>query len=227
MSGLLLLIGVLAGCSSVVTGTASPGAPPAPASPDSTALEAAMLQAGDLPAGWTAVGPPARDTGMMVTFRTCLGARVDPAERLAVAASPTYIDATGDWAASVVSSFRSRQRIADDTALFRDPRAYECFTKALVGGLDRTSHPGVEWGNPTIALRPGSGGGPATVVASITARVPMRASTGERRIGVLQYYFLAGTSTEAVVTFGSVGAPLDQVLRSRIVAAVAERVAPL
>ena len=186
-----------------------------------------MLQPGDLPADWRAVGPPARDTGMMTTFRTCLGTQVDPGARLAVTASPTYVDAAGDWLASVVSSFRSPQRIADDTALLSDARAPDCFTRALVGGLHRSPSPGVEWGRPDVVLTPGSAGGPANLVATVTATVPMTTPTGERQTAFLQYYFLAGRSTEAVVSFGSIEAPLADVLRSRAVEAVAERVAAL
>src|SRR4051812_9113575 len=81
VSGALLLSGALAGCPSVVPGTASPAAHSASASSGATALEAAMLQPGDLPADWRAVGQPARDTGMMTTFRTCLGTQVDPGAR--------------------------------------------------------------------------------------------------------------------------------------------------
>jgi hypothetical protein len=159
-----------------------------------------MLQPRDLPADWRAVGPPARDTGMMTTFKTCLGTRVDPGERLAVAGSPTYVDAAGDWLASVVSSFRSPQRIADDTALLSDARAPDCFTRALVGGLHRSPSPGVEWGRPDVVLTPGSAGGPANLVAR---------------------------STEAVVSLGSIDARLPRDLTSRVVQTVAERVAAL
>ena len=96
-----------------------------------------------------------------------------------------------------------------------------------MGGLEGARPPGVQWGTPDVALPPGSAAGPTNLVATLTARFPMTTAAGERRAAFLQYFFLVGGSTEAVVSFGSIDAPLADVLTSRAVKAVAERVAAL
>ena len=64
-------------------------------------------------------------------------------------------------------------------------------------------------------------------MGTATARIPLQLETGQRTTLVLQYVFLAGRSTEAVVGFGSYGEMLPSELRDDAVAVVADRLGTL
>jgi hypothetical protein len=240
-AGILALTAALAGCTSSAAGAAGPtrtgaaagsGAPSSSAapsslsSPDSIRLQAALLQLGDLPEGWSAGGSPERDSGTVEAFRACLGAPMDHADRLSEALSPEFTDGATRNLYSWVGSFRSQERVDADTALFRGARAADCFTEALTDGLRETTRTaGTRFGTPQVEVVVGSGEGPSNVVATASATVPAT-STGGRDVTLYwEYVFLAGRSTEAVVGTGTVDAPLATDVRNRAIEAVTQRVA--
>jgi hypothetical protein len=182
----------------------------------------------DLPAGWTPGPAPDGGSGFMEVFAACVGAPHDLDDVIAEEWSPIYTDASGNSLFSWAGRFRSQERVDDDTALFGDPKASECFARALPAGLDEESTPAdVIWGTPDAVVEPGRGTGPAGVVGTATARIPLQMATGEGTTLVLQYVFLAGRSTEAIVSFGGYEEMLPSGLREDAVAAIAERLASL
>jgi hypothetical protein len=240
-AGILALTAALAGCTSGVGGAAGPAktgaaagsgtssntaAPSSSPSPDSTRLQAALLELGDLPKEWSAGGSPERDSGTIEAFHACLGAPMDQADRLMEAFSPVFTDGATRYLYSWVGSFRSQQRVDADTALFGDARAADCFAEALTDGLRETTRTaGTSFGRPQVEVIVGSGGGPSNVVATASATVPATSTSGRDMTLYWQYVFLAGRSTEAVVGTGTVDAPLTTDVRNRAIEAVAQRVA--
>ena len=214
--GLLVLTAVLTGCTSVVTGTASPA----------SALQTALLRLHDLPAGWTEGQEPPRDSGMMTTYRACLGLPTRTDERLEVAVSPYFVDDGGNTLSSAASRYPP-ERIAEDTAGFGDVRAPDCFGRALTEDMKAHLPLGAAMGTPDVSVVPGNGDGPSNVVAIVTAGLSTTSSTGVTSTLCLQYWFLTGRSAEAVVGFSSRDALLPHGLTIRAVTAVAERIAAL
>jgi len=220
-----MLSALLAACTSTVTGAASPATGPA-ATASPSQLDGALLTLDDLPAGWTAQPDRARASGLSDAFAACLGSPREPEDRLEVAIS-YFSDASGNTVFSSISRYRSQERLEADVALFADVRAPACFSEALIGVLDVTPLPrGVSAGTPDVTVSPGGGGDPGDVVAVVTADIPMTTATDELT-DVMQYVFVAGRSTQAVVGFSSLDAELPPELRHRAVDAVAERIADL
>jgi hypothetical protein len=242
-TGLLALTAALSACTSAVSATADPaGSDPAigsrassssaahstSPSPGSARLHAALLQLSDLPQGWSAGGSPERDSRTMAAFTACLGAPDEPADRLTEAFSPVFTDGATRYVYSWVGSFGSQERADADTARLNDERAPDCFAEALTAGLrDTTRTAATSFGTPQVEVTVGSGEGPSNVVATATAVVPARSTSGRDMTLYWQYVFFTGRSTEAVVGTGTVDAPLAADVRHRAIDAVAQRIAAL
>jgi hypothetical protein len=82
-------------------------------------------------------------------------------------------------------------------------------------------------GSRSFTMTPGSGGGPASVVASGAGSAPVVAVSGERFSVYLDVVFITGRMSEAELVFLSSGARLPASLRDHAVAAVAQRMAAL
>jgi len=238
-AGLLLLSTVLAGCTSTVTGAASPvggasaaptgtAAPTGPPAPDSAQLQAAEVQLADLPSGWTAGTGAEFDGAMMDTFAECLGRPESPGDRLMEAGSPAFSDASGHGVHSSAVSYRSATVVDSVAALFRAPKAAACFTQGVLTELaDTTVPPGASLGTPHVVVTPGSGGGPDNVVATAAVRLPVVTQAGAAVTVYADFVVLRGRTTTALLGLGSFGAPLSREVRDPVVQALARRIAPL
>ena len=229
------------GCTATDTGTADTGSDtpsPVPASgsaaapgaaqpPSSEQLQAALLELGDLPPGWTAV-PGTADGELMPDFGACLGAPDAPGERLEEVASPAFSDERGNRVGSMLTTFSTHEPGVGDAALFGDPRAESCLTQVLSGEVEGRPRPaGAEVGTVQVTVTPGDGGGPGNVVATVDTSIPVVTVAGERLTLHVDFVFLAGRSTRGVIAFGGHGAQLPAELRGRVVATMAERLAAL
>jgi hypothetical protein len=240
--GAVVLLSVLAGCSSSESGTASPASGGASAGssaadssgtaetpPSADALQSAVLQDEDLPAGWrgTAYDPSSDDDddddGTAALLK-CIGAEDNSADEVEEAHSPDFSSEEGSSISSSATSFRSQEAIEADVAVFSDPAAPGCFAEQMSTGLADSGLPaGTTVGEPQISFTAGSGGGPSNVVASATGTIPVTVS-GQQITFYLDVAFITGRLTEASVEFFGVGAPVPADLQSSLVAAVADRV---
>jgi hypothetical protein len=241
-AGGLVAAAVLSGCTTTVTGTASPeptggiaagvghgsAAPTTPPGPSADAVRAVLLQLGDLPAGWAAQGEAAADGGDMPDLEVCLGARDTTPDRFVSAGSPPLTNASGTLLFSTVDGFLSQRDVDDDTALLADPRAADCLKTAVEQGMSSEPEPsGATLGAVSLTVTQGSAGGPGNVVASADGSVPVSAHNGRHATVYFGAVFITGRRTEAEIFFISAGAPLVDSIRSAAVAAVAQRVASL
>ena len=235
----LALAALLSGCSSEVDGTASEatsstgGAASSSAAdaepPAADALQAAVLQPSDLPAGWTAQpadGNDENDAAGTKALLACVGGR-DTSPDEVDEAEADFATADGSTVSSSATSYRSQQDVDDDVAIFTDPAASGCFAQAF-GSLGDTSDlpPGTTVGTPQLTITPGNGGGPANVVATGTGSIPVTVS-GMQITFYVDVAFITGRQTEASVGFFGIGAPVPSELQSSLVETVAGRVGAL
>lgn len=233
---------MLSGCTTTVTGTArpaatgglaagaghGPAAPTTPPGPDAAQVQAALLQLSDLPGGWSAWNGESTDDETMPALAACMGARDTSRDRVVVKGTPDLVDGHGSTIHAMVVSYLSQDDVDTDTAMLADPRASDCFAQVFDDAAAGTTLPeGAGLGALSFSLTPGSGGGPADVVASGAGTLPVVAPNGRRVTVYLDVVFLAGRMTEAELFFLSTGARLPADLRSNAVAAVAQRVAAL
>lgn len=239
-SAVLVASGLLAGCSSTMSGRAEAGggtaagaaqssaAPTTPKGPDAAAVRATVLQAGDLPAGWTNPSENGADSGDLQELESCLGAHDTSGERFVTGGSPAFINASGGVVFSSFAGFRSQRDVDEDTALLADPGAAACLKTSMEQGMDDSEDSsGTTMGDMTFTLTPGSGGGPSNVVAIGEGSIPVSGSGGRHGTVYLEAVFVTGRMTEAEIAFISPGSPVPDDLRSAAVTAVAQRLAAL
>ena len=239
-SGLLAALAVaalLSGCTAEQAGTASPadtstGSRSASSSaagdtaPPAAALESAVVQPSDLPAGWT--GEPyvddSDDEEQSAALRECVGARDTSSEEIDEAHSADFSTASGSTISSSATSYRSQDAIDDDVAALTGPAVSGCFTEAF-GQLADSSDlpPGTTIGDARFTVTPGSGDGPANVVATGNGTIPMTVN-GRQITFYVDVVFMTGRLTQAQVGFFGIGAPVPAELQSSVVTAMAGRV---
>lgn len=212
------------GSSSAVSSAASTSPPPS-----APQLQTALVQASDLPTGWTSE-PHQADPGTVAgqaAFLQCVGARDTTPDQVTEQDSPDFSSPTNDGVSSTATSFRSQQDITDDVAALNNPKVSTCFeaearTLFTSGGLP----PGAMIGTPQITITPGNNGGPNNVVAVGTGTVPLTVS-GQRVTLYFGVAFITGRMTESEVDTISVGQPLPATLLQQLTKAVATRTAAL
>ena len=239
--GTLTVGALLAACSSGSAGgpsTAStPGTPAstgsstdtgsAPASaPDKAALSKLLLTQADLPSGWaaSAAQTSADDGAAQSRFAKCVGIRDTHADKVAEADSQEFSNQTASISSSA-SSYSSAADIAADKGAFRDgAKATRCMTTMLRSEMSGQLPSGATLEDINLKVLPGSNGGPANVIAKITGTIKVTSSGHQLQV-YLDSTYIAGDQIEAEVDFESFSAPVDAALQTKLVQAVARRVA--
>lgn len=239
--GSLALVTVLTGCGSSVTGSASEASGSASSgsssasssssagsAPTAAALQAAVVQAGELPAGWT--GQPYEDDSGdagQAALLACLGVRDTTPDQIDDEHSPDFSTTEGSSISSSATSYRSQQDVDDDVAALTEPSASGCFADQLSSLVNSGGLPeGATVGDAQISVEPGSNGGPSNVVATGNGSIPVTVD-GQQITFYFGVAFMTGRMTEAEVDFFGVGAPVPADLQSSLVDAVGTRVGAL
>ena len=185
-----------------------------------------MLQATDLPVGWTSEPPDQSDSANdpeQAALVRCVGGTDTSAHEVANVDSNSYLSGTSSIRSSA-SRYRSKSDIAADVALLRRPQIAPCFRALLKHDLTKNPPPGTKIGTVAVQVTPGAGGGPGNVAATLLATITFTASG--RTVTLFQNSaFITGPLVEAEVDFSALGKPVPQALRTRLIAAVAGRAA--
>lgn len=215
-------------------GSATPGGSSGSATgtggaPDSKALTALMITKADLPAGWTGVksndsATTAKDAAEQAAFAQCVGIRNTEPDKLADVSSDDFTK-QNSTVSSNASSYKSADDVTIDASAFRDKaKLGRCMTTMLESEAATQLPAGAKLGKFTLQVVPGSGGGPSNVVATISTSVKVTVSGTTLPVFINSVY-IAGKQIEANLVLENIGAPVDAALQSKLVEALAGRVA--
>ncbi len=234
------LVALLAACGSASSSTnsspsaipsvaASTPAPTPTATPTAAALaqlQTAVLQATDMPAGWTGTAykdDPSGDT-TNAEIAACVGVPNTDPNRVAKAHSDDF--ALGDATISAsVNSYRSQSDIDTDLAMLTSPKVSPCFEQSMKTSL-ATAVPADATIEVSFTVTPGAAGGPSNVIA-IGAGSATVTSGGQKTAIYFTTAFITGTLIEADVSASNVGSPVPDATLSPLIGLVAQRVAAL
>jgi hypothetical protein len=226
-TGIAALALFAAGCgggggSHTTTTTTPPVAITAPP-PGASQLQAIVVQATDLPAGWTAKPgtPPADRVAATTAFAQCVGISSTASDVVALAYSPDYSSGS-DTISSTAMSYRTRADVPLDAQGLLDPKASACQMRIdsarLSAGLAKGALKSY-----TEKITPGTGGGPANVVATATSSV-VYVSAGHQVTLNDKTVYLAAPRIETRIDFYDLGKPVAATVEAAVVAKVAARV---
>jgi hypothetical protein len=214
--------------SPAATPTSSAATSPTPSSaastPSTATLTAIAVQPSDLPAGWTSkpAEPEPDQATNQAALVSCVGGRNTSPDETAHADSPDYSQGEATISSSV-KAFSSQSDVTADAQLLASPKINDCFS-ALIKAQLAKSAAGTTINSVTVAVTPGSGGGPSNVVGTATGQISLTAQ-GQTAVAFLDVAFISGPSREAEVDFENLGTPVPATLRSAVVAKVAARTA--
>jgi len=198
--------------------SAAAGSPPA--TPQLTAI---ALQPSDLPADWAAT--PHEDDSSSATYDAalvnCVGGRNTDADETGYSNSDDYAldNAT---ITSEATSFRSQADVAADTAIITSPKINACYLKLSEGELADSLPEGATLDTASVAVTPGSAGGPRNVVGTVVAKIEVTVS-GQVIDLYINAAFITGPLIEAEIDFTNIGAPVPASLRNSLIAKIAAR----
>jgi hypothetical protein len=181
-------------------------------------LQAIVLQATDLPAGWSGATHQAdpSDAASSAAFAACLGVRNTYPDKAAHVDSQdftqgnTTIVSTGD-------SFKSPSDVQSDVASLTSPKLVPCLKQQAASGLSN----GQTLDSFDLTFTPGSGGGPSNIVATISGSFTVTDSGQQQKVYLTSVY-ITGPSIETDVNVQS-DAPIPAALVSGLAAKVAAR----
>jgi hypothetical protein len=229
LSSFAVLLVLVAGCSSPASGpsasVSAPASAPAPSPASPTQLELIVLHTTDLPAGWTGTPHVADQSSAAhaAEIAACVGLPNSENKKAAEANSDSF--ALGDATiSSSANSYRSQSDIDTDIALLNSPKVSQCYEQMTKNSFATSLPADATIDSASFKVTPGSAGGPANVVATLTGTATVSIS-GQK----IEFYptivFITGKLLEAEVDAVNIGAPVPADTMSTIVAAVATRAA--
>jgi hypothetical protein len=201
--------------------TASTSSPP----PSAAELKKIVLQPADLPAGWkgTPYKPSADDAANQAALVKCVGGRNTDPDKVAESHSQDF-EQGNSTISSAASSYRSQSDLDADVALVHSPKISGCYEQLVKDSVGPTMPTGTKISSVSMKITPGSGGGPANVVATGTGKIRVEAS-GQRVTVYINVAFITGRLVEAEVDSEGIGAPIPAASQASLVAKVAARAA--
>jgi hypothetical protein len=243
-SAVVLVVAVvaLAGCASNTNGTGSTaGAPPrsstprfpstskAASAPDHSALAAVVLTSADVPSDWTGSPSSNNDTpgpdSHQAQLAACIGIPDSSPQQVAVADSEDF-DKDNSTISSSATSYKSQTAITSDTRGIVNPKAPDCFARALQSGMATQLPNGATTSDFKVTLVPGANGGPSAVVGMIHASFVVHTS-GVAVPFYIDSALIAGKLVEAEVDFFGFQTPIAASIQRTAIDAVARRVAAI
>jgi hypothetical protein len=197
----------------------------APGPPTTARLTAITLQPTDLPAGWVASAfvPDPNEAAESAALARCTGGHDTRPDETGEANSPDY-SLDNASVSSEASSYKSQADIDDDVAIIHSANINSCFEQVARSQLAASVPAGSTIATVSIAIKPGSGGGPSNVVATGTAEFHVTVN-GALNDLFLNIAFITGPLTEASVDFANVGAPVPANTQAAMIAKIAARAA--
>jgi hypothetical protein len=192
--------------------------------PGDRQLQSIVVQAGDLPAGWTAkpAHPPTDRAAADAAYAQCMGIADTDGDQVAMAYSPDFTNGSL-VIASTAASYRTRTAVPVDAAALLNPKASACLLQVGKGRLAASLPKGATIKTDTLKITPGPGSGPANVVATAASSVSYVAAGHQLSLNDT-IVWLAAPRIEARIDFYSVGTPINPAVEAAVVAQVAHRV---
>ncbi len=212
----------LAGCGSSPSKTA-PSAAVKPA--NLAALSAMVIKASDLPAGWkgTAYKADPTDAATQATLLKCVGARNTDGDKVAEAHSQDFALDNASVSSSA-TSYRSQADLDSDMATLHSPKLSTCYHQLITTQLAKSLPGGARITSASIAITPGSAGGPDNVLATGKGTINVTVA-GQHLPIYVTVAFIVGPLIEAEVDTENIGSPVPVQIVSSLVNTVANRAA--
>lgn len=213
------LLALVAACSS-----SGGGKPVTPAT--KAQLSAMVLQTSEVPAGWTGTAhkPSATDAANEAKFDKCLGTKDTDSDKVATADSDDFTLDNGSISSNA-SSYRSASDVSSDKSALLSSKAADCFQSTLEGEIVATLPKGAQYNDFGFKLTPGGPAGSPKNVVTYGALHMSVAAAGQTVDLYLNVAFIVGRNIEAEIDFENIGGPLDAIIQSGAIKAVADRVA--
>ena len=216
---------LVAGCSSSAKSGTGKALTPSPTPATQAHLQTIVLQASDLPTGWTGTPyqPSSSDAADQAALVACVGGRNTEADKVAEANSDDY-NLDNATISSSASSFKSQSDLAADIAILHSPKLDSCYEQLLKKELSTSLPAGTTIESATVTITPGAGGGPSNVVATGSGTIQVKSNAQTIPVYV-DVAFITGPLIEAEVDAENVGTPVPPAVVSAMVGKVAARAA--
>lgn len=182
-----------------------------------------VLQATDLPAGWSATPYKPDPTGPATNaaFAACLGARNTYLDEVADVHSQNFAMGNANIS-SEAASYPSNDDLAADIALLTSTKYSSCVETGVRAGLGKTLPASTTINSIDTKVTSGAGGGPSNVAGAVAITVTITKS------GLTQTLYsttvvITGPLIEAQLVFTDSGQPLPTALQATLISDVAAR----
>ena len=187
-------------------------------------LASLVLRTGDLPSTWAQkphLDSTATDDEQARRLTACVGGVDTLAHRIAKRSSADFTLGQAEISSNA-ALWRSPQDVADNLRTLTSPKTSDCYRRLVRESLQ--SHLNGTIDSVALMLRPGNGGGPADVVATLDATIVLTVN-GRRTTVYLGAAFMRHAAVSASVAWQGVNQPVDSSATAAAVRAVADRVA--
>ena len=189
------------------------------------ALAEVVLRSSDLPASWHAT-PAAADTSDSqenAEIATCAGGKDTNADALTSVQSDNF-SVQGLTVSSSATRFKSQADIDADIALLKRPKIASCYKTLLVKELTASLPAGSTLGTVSVVVHAGPHGAAPNVAGTLHADIAVTVRSHKTTV-YDDDAFVAGSLTEALVSYEGVGSPVPATVQAQLTAITAERCA--
>jgi hypothetical protein len=168
-------------------------------------------------------GGGAADLANCVAGRSTNSHAVVSADKPVRADSPDFVLADAKFSSSA-TGYRSSSDFDSHVAMLRNPKLPACLRQEFVKQFGTSLPLGAKIELATLNVTPGSGGGPANVVATCAIAIKV-SMNGQEAAGYMSIAFMTGPLIEAEVEAFNLGTPIPASVVKGLVAHVATRAA--
>jgi hypothetical protein len=188
-------------------------------------LTGIVVQPTDLSADWvpTPYVPDPNDAADNAALARCVGGRDTYADETGDSHSPDYTQGNATIS-SDAGSFQSAADVAADVAIIKSPNISSCYQQLAYGQLLASLPGGSTINTESVAITPGTGGGPSNVIGTgaVHFNVTVNGALNDLFINIA---FITGPLTEAEIDFENIGAPVPASIQAPLIAKIAARAA--
>jgi hypothetical protein len=168
-------------------------------------------------------GGGAAELANCVAGRSTNSHTVVSADKPVHADSPDFVLADASISSSA-TGYRSSSDFDSHVAMLRNPKLSTCLRQEFAKQFGTSLPAGAKIELATLNVTPGSGGGPANVVATCTVTIKV-SMNGQEAAGYMSIAFMTGPLIEAEVEAFNLGTPIPASAVKALVAHVATRAA--
>ena len=184
-----------------------------------------MLQAADLPAGWSGTPNQPDPTGAATNaaFAACMGVRNTSLDRVVDVHSQDF--AMGNATiSSEAASYPSSDDLAADVSALTNATYSSCAEAGLRAAVGKTLPAGATISSVDVKVTPGAGGGPSNVAGTVAITLTVTTS-GLTQTIYSTTVLITGPLIEAQLVLTDSGQPVPAALQATLIGDVAARAA--